>query len=220
MTPASSRPFTGPIGVLALQGDFAAHARALEACGAEVREVRLPEALGGLAGLVMPGGESTTLLRFLREHGFDRAIPRFLADGGAIYGTCAGAILLAKRVLAPEQWSLGLLDADIERNAYGRQADSYETDLRDVDPELLSGPGGPAGAPLPAVFIRAPRFRRTGPAVRVLASLGAEPVLVRQGSILAGTYHPELTGDLRVHRYFLGVARGEAVISRAVSCGR
>lgn len=192
-------------GVLALQGDFAAHARALEACGAAVREVRLAEELDGLAGLVMPGGESTTLLRLLLEHGFDRAIPRFLERGGAIYGTCAGAILLAKRVLSPEQWSLGLLDVDIERNAYGRQADSFETELTQADPALLAGAGGPAGAPLPAVFIRAPRFLRTGPSVQTLASLGSEPVLLRQGPILASTYHPELTSDLRVHRYFLDV---------------
>jgi len=192
-------------GVLALQGDFAAHARALAACGASVREVRLTEDLDGLGGLVMPGGESTTLLRLLREHGFDRALPRFLEGGGAIYGTCAGAILLARRVLSPEQWSLGLLDVDIERNAYGRQADSFETELTAADPALLQAEGGPRGAPLPAVFIRAPRLRRLGSAVRTLASLGEEPVLVRQGPILASTYHPELTGDGRVHRYFLGV---------------
>src|SRR5262245_5207004 len=110
MKPAPNPGPAATVGVLALQGDFAAHARALEACGASVREVRLPQQLEGTGGLVMPGGESTTLLRFLREHGFDRALPRFLEEGGAIYGTCAGAILLAKRVLAPEQWSLGLLD--------------------------------------------------------------------------------------------------------------
>src|SRR5262245_28604448 len=209
------------VGVLALQGDFAAHARALEACGAFVREVRLPEQLDGIGGLVMPGGESTTLLRFLREHGFDREIPRFLATGGAIYGTCAGAILLAKRVFSPEQWSLGLLDADVERNAYGRQADSFETELTLVDPSLLAEGGGPAGAPLPAVFIRAPRFRCTGAAVRTLASLGDEPVLVRQGPILASTYHPELTHDRRVHHYFLGTVVPEAARASmdAVSAG-
>jgi len=203
-----------PVGVLALQGDFAAHARALTACGAEPREVRLPEQLEGIGGLVMPGGESTTLLRFLREHGFDRALPFYLDRGGAIYGTCAGAILLAKHVLSPEQWSLGLLDVDIERNAYGRQIDSFETELTDVDPALLGQDGAKDAGALPAVFIRAPRFRRTGPEVRVLASLGKEPVIVRQKSILASTYHPELTDDLRVHRYFLDVVVAEAAGDR------
>lgn len=220
----NSASIPGPaatVGVLALQGDFAAHARALAACGASVHEVRLPAQLDGIGGLVMPGGESTTLLRFLREHGFDRALPRFLEGGGAIYGTCAGAILLAKRVLSPEQWSLGLLDVDIERNAYGRQVDSFETELSAADPALLEGEDGTAGAPLPAVFIRAPRFRRTGRGVRTLASLGEEPVLVRQGPILASTYHPELTGDLRVHRYFLGFVMREAAgaARRAVTAG-
>ena len=212
------------IGVLALQGDFDRHAKALARCGVQAVEVRKPEQLADVDGLIMPGGESTTLLRFLLEHGFDAALPRFLDTGGAIYGTCAGAILLAKRVLSPEQWSLGLLDADIERNAYGRQVDSFETELTDADPSLLAGEGGRAGAPLPAVFIRAPRFRRTGASVRILASLGDEPVIVRQGPILASTYHPELTQDLRVHRYFLETvmvdAAGAAQASRAsVSAG-
>lgn len=215
--PVSGRAAT--VGVLALQGDFAAHARALEACGASVREVRLPAEVEGIGGLVMPGGESTTLLRFLREHRFEGALPRFLDAGGAIYGTCAGAILLAKRVFSPEQWSLGLLDADIERNAYGRQVDSFETQLTDVDSSLLMGEGGPRGTPLPAVFIRAPRFRRTGASVRILASLGDEPVLVRQGPILASTYHPELTRDLRVHRYFLDTVVTDAARAARASRG-
>ena len=161
MTRGPHRPST--VGVLALQGDCAAHARALSSCGATVREVRLPEQLEGIGGLVMPGGESTTLLRFLREHGFDRALPAYLDQGGALYGTCAGAILLAKRVLSPEQWSLGLLDVDIERNAYGRQIDSFETTLPDADPavpgllvpvrrtvSLLSSPGSTPGLLPPA----------------------------------------------------------------------
>jgi 5'-phosphate synthase pdxT subunit len=195
------------VGVLALQGDFDAHARALERCGAAVREVRLPESLAGLGGLVLPGGESTTLLRLIREFGFDSALPRFVEEGGAIYGTCAGAILLASRVISPDQWSFGLLDVDIERNAYGRQVDSFETVLTEADPALLAGQDGSKGAPLPAVFIRAPRIRRTGGSVRVLANLGDEPVLLRQGAILASTYHPEMTSDTRVHRYFLDMAR-------------
>jgi len=206
--------------VLALQGDFDAHAKALARCGAGVVEVRLTGALEDVAGLVMPGGESTTLLRLMREHGFDRALPQFVEGGGVLYGSCAGAILLAARVVSPEQWSLGLLDVDIERNAYGRQVDSFETALTAAAPELLDAPGGPASEAIPAIFIRAPRIRRTGPAVRTLAALEDEPVLVRQGRILASTFHPELTGDDRVHRYFLGMiaaSRGVAAAARTAA---
>jgi 5'-phosphate synthase pdxT subunit len=195
------------IGVLALQGDFAAHGRALEACGAAPSEVRLIRELEGLRGLIIPGGESTTLLRLLREYGFDEALPRFVEEGGALFGTCAGAILLARSVSSPAQWSLGLLDVDIERNGYGRQVDSFETSLDDVDGELArerrAGEAVAMPPPLPAVFIRAPRIRRVGAGVAILAALRGEPVLVRDGPILAATFHPELTRDARVHRYFL-----------------
>lgn len=181
------------VGVLALQGDFAAHAASQRAAGAEdVREVRLPEHLEGLAGLVLPGGESTTLLRLLASSGLDRAIPRFHAGGGALFGTCAGAILLAREVVNPVQTSLGLLDATVSRNHYGRQVDSFETKVP------WSG-----GRPLPVVFIRAPAFLRTGPGVEVLASHDGLPVLVRGDRILAATFHPELTSDRRVHGMFL-----------------
>ena len=295
------------IGVLALQGDFEAHGKALVRLGFEAREVRLPSELEGLRGLIVPGGESTTLLRLMREYGFDEAIPRFAASGGALFGTCAGAILFARGVSSPAQWSLGLLDIDIERNGFGRQIDSFETRLTDVAPEILEtpafsradgeplqedaliraagascGPDALAQAPqslssrpmaavgprpqsrveefeapplqaarvgrggrrphraretppllprkrrceagwaaradegssapatepgdpasLRAVFIRAPRIRRVGPQAAVLASFEGEPVLVRQGRLLAATFHPELTPDPRVHSYFL-----------------
>jgi len=185
-----------PAGVLALQGDFAAHAAALRACGARAVEVRAPGDLEGLRALVLPGGESTTLLRLLASSGLDRAIPEFHARGGAILGTCAGAILLAKEVVHPAQPSLGLLDATVERNHYGRQVDSFEAEAPFGD-----------GKPLPLVFIRAPAFTRLGRGVETLVSHGGLPVLVRQGRLLAGTFHPELTEDRRVHRMLLDAAR-------------
>ncbi len=185
------------VGVLALQGDFAAHARALRAVGAEPVEVRLPADLAGCAALVLPGGESTTLLLLLAASGLDRAIPAFHRAGGALLGTCAGAILLAKEVTHPAQPSLGLLDATLERNHYGRQVDSFEAEA--------PFPGG--GPPLPLVFIRAPAITRVGRGVEVLVEHGGLPVLVRQGRLLAGTFHPELTDDVRVHRLLLDAAR-------------
>lgn len=187
------------IGVLALQGDFAAHAKALRRVGADAGEVRHARELADHDGLVMPGGESTTLLNLMRDEPWFDELRRFRDRGGAIFGTCAGAILLSKEVLRPEQPSLGFLDVTIERNAYGRQVDSFETSLR--VPEL--------GDPLTAVFIRAPRFRGVGSQVHVLAELGGEPVLVREGRILAATFHPELACDDRLHRYFLGMVEGD-----------
>ncbi len=181
------------IGVLALQGDFALHRRALERAGAEVREVRTPADLAGLDGLVLPGGESTTMLKLLEGTELEPALRRYAEGGGAVFGTCAGLILMAGRVRGPEQRSLNLLDATVERNAYGRQIDSFETDL----PWSVDA-GGVRG-----VFIRAPRIRDLGPGVEVLARRDGEPVLVRAGHLLAATFHPELTEDLRIHRYFL-----------------
>jgi 5'-phosphate synthase pdxT subunit len=181
------------VGVLALQGDFAAHGEALRAAGAAPVEVRVPADLKGCAGLVLPGGESTTLLRLLASSGLDRAIPEFPRKGGALLGTCAGAILLAREVTRPVQPSLGLLDATVERNHYGRQLDSFEASA--------PFPGG--GPPLPLVFIRAPAFVRVGKGVEVLLSHGGLPVLVREGRVLAATFHPEMTDDRRVHRLFL-----------------
>ena len=186
-------PHRPRVGVLALQGDFALHRRALEAVGAEVAEVRDPEDLKGLDGLVLPGGETTTMLRLMDGTAMEEAIRGFVRDGGAVFGTCAGLILLARRVSHPDQRALGILDAEVERNAYGRQIDSFETDL----------PWTEGTDRIRGVFIRAPRIREVGPGVRVLAAVEGEPVLVREGRVLAATFHPELTDDTRVHRYFL-----------------
>ena len=197
------------IGVLALQGDFEAHANVLRALGVEVRPVRRVADLGGLDGLVIPGGESTTLLNLMGDEPWFPALRRFHADGGAVMGTCAGAILVASRVLSPAQPSLGLLDATVERNAFGRQIDSIETRLH--APVL--------GGEIPAVFIRAPRLTEVGPGVAVLARHEGEPVLVSQGRVLALTFHPELTGDTRLHQHFLTMThatRGLATAGRAL----
>jgi 5'-phosphate synthase pdxT subunit len=184
------------IGVLALQGDFDAHLKVLRHLGAEACEVRRTSELFGLHGLVLPGGESSTLLNLMADEPWFPALRAFHARGGALLGTCAGAILLAREVRSPEQESLCLLDAVIERNAYGRQIDSFETVL----------PAPALGGTLSGVFIRAPRFRALGPGVSVLAQLQGEPVLVREGTVVAGTFHPELTGEGRLHRYFLDMA--------------
>jgi pyridoxal 5'-phosphate synthase pdxT subunit len=187
------------IGVLALQGDFVLHARALARCGetsgvaVEVVEVRKPEQLEGLDGLVMPGGESTTLLKLMDAWGFVPALEKFHAGGKPIFGTCAGLILLAREVTSPSQFSLGLIDVGVERNAYGRQRESFEAAL------AVDG----LDARFPGVFIRAPVVDRVGEAVEVLATHDGHPVLLRQGTIWAATFHPELSGDLRVHQRFL-----------------
>jgi 5'-phosphate synthase pdxT subunit len=186
------------IGVLALQGNFEAHHRMLRGLGVEAAELRLPSQLVGLDGLVLPGGESTTLLNLMQDGPWFGELRRFHERGGAWLATCAGAILLAREVRSPAQRSLALLDAVVERNGYGRQLDSFEAK---VEVEGLAGE-------LPAIFIRAPRFVELGPEVEVLARLRGEPVLVRQGMILAGTFHPELTDDDRLHRLFLEVAAG------------
>jgi len=180
------------VGVLALQGDFAAHAAALSRAGAAVAEVvRRPETLGSLDGLVIPGGESTALLRLMADEPWFESLGRFRERGGALFGTCAGAILLAREV-RPAQASLGFLDLSVERNAWGRQVDSFVAALE-----------SPLGL-LEGVFIRAPRLIATGPGVEVVARLpGGEPVLVRQGRVAAAAFHPELSGDTRVHRWFL-----------------
>jgi 5'-phosphate synthase pdxT subunit len=192
------------VGVLALQGDFAAHAAVLRDLGASVREVRRPEALAGLAGLVLPGGESTALLRLMEGDPWPDAITDLHRGGGALFGTCAGAILLARTVV-PEQASLGLLDAEVERNAYGRQIESFEAELE----------AAPPWGPLRGTFIRAPRFRAVGPGVEVAATLRGEPVLLRQGRVLASAFHPELGGGQAVHRAFLALATAEAPAASA-----
>jgi 5'-phosphate synthase pdxT subunit len=178
------------IGVLALQGAFREHAQVLRKHGAEVVEVRLPEELEGLDGLVVPGGESTTIMRLAKIYGLDEAIRRFR---GAILGTCAGMIVLDRQ-------HLGLADIEVDRNAYGRQVRSFEADVE------LAG----EDEPLRGVFIRAPRIRESGPDVEVLGELDGDPVLVRDGRLLLASFHPELTDDERVHELFLDVVREEA----------
>lgn len=182
-----------PVGILALQGDFEMHAQMLDRLGAPWKLVRHASELEEVAGLILPGGESTTMLKFFAHEGMGPAIKEFAA-GKPVFGTCAGAILLAKEVLNPAQEQLGLLDVSIERNAYGRQVDSS---VRYGEcPEL-------ADSPVEMVFIRAPIIRRVGEGVYVLGRCDGLPVLVEQGNILAATFHPELTQDETVHRYFL-----------------
>jgi 5'-phosphate synthase pdxT subunit len=178
------------IGVLALQGDFAAHSKVLREIGAEAVEVRSPSQMDLVDALIIPGGESTTMLKLIQEEGFAAPIKRFAESGKPIMGTCAGAILLARHVTGPEQPSLSLIDIGVERNAYGRQVDSFIA----MADSLLGD------EPMEAVFIRAPRIIRTGPHVRTLATVAGEPVLVQSGNIIAATFHPELSGDRRVHR--------------------
>ena len=183
------------VGILAIQGDFELHAKRLERMGAAWKLVKHASDLAGVGGLIMPGGESTTMLKFFANEQMGTAILEFAKTGNQIFGTCAGAILLAKDVLNPPQESLGLLDVGIERNAYGRQIDSS---VRQGDcPEL-------AARPVEMVFIRAPIIRRVGDGVRVVGRCDGLPVLVEQGNILAATFHPELTEDETIHRYFLG----------------
>jgi 5'-phosphate synthase pdxT subunit len=180
------------IGVLAIQGDYAAHAEALTQSGAEPVEVRNPEQLEELDGLILPGGESTTMLKFLERRGLFESLKEF-AVNRPVFGTCAGAILLARDVRHPKQRSLEILDAAVERNAYGRQIDST----------ILTQPTSLSGGPLEMVFIRAPRFVETGDGVEVLAEREGFPVLVRQGNLLAATFHPELSTDRRIHKLFV-----------------
>jgi 5'-phosphate synthase pdxT subunit len=182
------------IGVLALQGDFEAHQRALNRCGVESEQVRTPAQLDAIDGLIIPGGESTTMLKMLREENLLEPLRNFGA-GRPIFGTCAGAILLADEVSGPFQESLRLMDIGVERNAYGRQLDSRVV--------KLPPSGRLGGGELEAVFIRAPIIRRVGPEATVLASYAGDPVLVEQGRHLAATFHPELTADERVHQLFL-----------------
>jgi len=191
------------IGILAIQGDFDAHSQALQRVGAAFRLVRKEQELCGLAGLILPGGESTTLLKVLAEENLFEPIRQF-AQAHPVFGTCAGAILMADEVENPAQESLRLMRMRVRRNAYGRQlASSIQT--VEASPALDDGPE--SGTPLEAVLIRAPVIVEVGAEVEVLARLEGRPVLVRQGLYLAGTFHPELTPDARVHRYFCRMAR-------------
>jgi 5'-phosphate synthase pdxT subunit len=184
---------TAKIGILAIQGDYEAHAKALDRLGVEYTYMRRPDDLAGLAGIILPGGESTTHLKVMTEESLWNAVKKFAADGGALFGTCAGAILLAREVRGPAQASLGLLDISILRNAYGRQLASG----------VRTGPTKLRKEPLEMVFIRAPIIESVGPGVDILAEDAGHPVLVQQGRILASTFHPELTDDPVVHEHFL-----------------
>lgn len=188
------------IGVLALQGDFALHRAALARVGATTVEVRKPSELEQVSGLVIPGGESTTLLKLMDAWDFVPALEKFHAEAKPIFGTCAGMILLAREVVNPSQFSLGFVDMTVERNAYGRQRESFETEV--------AGDLGRGRVALRAVFIRAPRIRRMGPTVVALAERGGECVMARQGTVLVAAFHPELTADTAVHAYFAGMVRG------------
>ncbi|HWG51244.1 MAG TPA: pyridoxal 5'-phosphate synthase glutaminase subunit PdxT [Candidatus Acidoferrales bacterium] len=184
------------LGVLAIQGDYEAHKARLQELGANVTLVRKPEQLDAIDAIVIPGGESSTFLNFLAERGFLEKLKEFVRSKPT-FGTCAGAILLAKEVENPPQPSLGALDIRIRRNAYGRQIDSS---IREVTTQL-------SGGPLELVFIRAPKIVEAGKGVEVLAREGGDPVLVRQGKIMAATFHPELSPDTRVHQEFLKMVR-------------
>ncbi|HVG18846.1 MAG TPA: pyridoxal 5'-phosphate synthase glutaminase subunit PdxT [Blastocatellia bacterium] len=184
--------------MLAIQGDFAAHKRALARVGVCAVEVRRRADFERIDGLIIPGGESTTMLKFLLEEDLGNAIETFARSGRPVFGTCAGAILLAREVKNPGQPSLALIDIAVERNAYGRQVDSF----------IGAAEASMEGGPLEAVFIRAPKIIGVGPNVNTIATLGGGPVLVREGNILAATFHPELTPDPRTHNLFIEMAGG------------
>src|SRR6204780_1109960 len=189
------------IGILAIQGDYEAHAKMLDRIGVAHRYVRTSDDLNSLDGIILPGGESTTHLKVMTEEGLFEPLRKFGAAGGPVYGTCAGAILLAREVHGPPQASLGLLDASVLRNGYGRQLASdvhvVQTKLREQRIEM--------------VFIRAPIFETVGPKVEVLAEFGGHPILVRQGNILASTFPPELTEDPTIHEYFARMAKTKGI---------
>jgi 5'-phosphate synthase pdxT subunit len=184
------------VGVLALQGDFAEHEAILKRLGVETREVRLPADLEGLEGLIIPGGESTTITRLIAMYGLLQPIRDFAA-GRPVWGTCAGMIVMAKKATELDRETLDLMDIEVERNAFGRQVDSFETDI-----PIAEVPGGPVHA----VFIRAPVIRNAGERVKILAELDGQGIVAaRQGHLLVTAFHPELTGDARMHDYFLAM---------------
>ena len=199
--------FIPTIGILAVQGDFAAHAEMLHALGARTVEVRTVEDLESCDGLILPGGESTTQLQFLQEEGLFEAIRKFARERQPVFGTCAGAILLAKDVQHPAQESLGLMDMTVWRNAYGRQMAS----------DVFFGSSKLEPGPMEMVFIRAPIIERVGAGIAVLAEYGGKPVLVQKENLLAATFHPELTADSTVHKYFLDLVKKKAAEREAVS---
>jgi 5'-phosphate synthase pdxT subunit len=184
------------IGVLAIQGDFARHIAMLETLGVDAVEIRNADELSDLDGLIIPGGESTTMGKMLTWTGMLNAVHNFVNSGKPVYGTCAGVILLAKRIEGGDKSWLNALDITVARNAYGRQVDSFEAPI--ITPAL-------GDAPVPGVFIRAPVIRALGAGVQVLGSCEGQPVFIREGAILATTFHPELTSDTRVHAYFVSM---------------
>jgi len=188
------------IGVLALQGAAAEHIQMLSALGAEALPVRLPSELDGLDALIIPGGESTTISKLLSDYGLMEPIRRLAKKGFPIFGTCAGLVLLAKKVPNLQMESIGVMDIEVERNAFGRQVDSFEADLK--IPALHNGT-------FHGVFIRSPIIEKTERGVEVLCQLNGKPVAVRQGKLLACAFHPELTDDLRLHKYFLKLVTGD-----------
>ena len=188
------------VGVLAIQGDFAEHIAILCKLGVKAREVRLPEQLASLDGLIIPGGESTTLSRLMTIYNLREPVERMAAEGRAVWGTCAGMIMLSREITEQDPIPLGIMDIGVQRNAFGRQVDSFEQTL---DVSAL-GPD-----PFHAIFIRAPVIIRVGEAVEVLCALDAHrPVAVQQGNLMATSFHPELTNDYRFHSYFLKLAGG------------
>ncbi len=188
------------VGVLSLQGDFREHIAKIKECGANAIEIRLPGQLKDIDGLIIPGGESTTIKKLLVKYEFKEALDEFYKEGKPIFGTCAGLVLISGNIEG-EGKGLGYINIDVRRNAYGRQVDSFE--------EMVSLDFGEADEDrkFRAVFIRAPKIIRTGSDVRVIASLNGEPVLVKCGNIMAGAFHPELTGDLRVHEFFVNMIK-------------
>jgi len=189
------------VGVLAIQGDFAEHIAVLGKLGVTAREVRLPEQLDSLDGLIIPGGESTTLSRLMSIYNLREPIEKMAAEGRAVWGTCAGMIMLSREITEKDPVPLGVMDIGVQRNAFGRQVDSFEQALN------VSSLGG---EPYHAIFIRAPVIIRVGQGVEVLSALDDErPVAVQQGSLMATSFHPELTNDYRFHSYFLKLADGK-----------
>lgn len=198
------------VGVLAVQGDYQAHLDSLQCLGIKASQVRTPAELEGLNALILPGGESGAHIRILRENGLWEALHQFHAGGGALWGTCAGLILLARNVTGPVQESLGLIDIDVVRNGWGRQIDSFETGVpwaawgEEAGSESAGEPAGlKADESLRLVFIRAPRISRIGPGVTPLLRLDGEVIAAREGRVLVTTFHPEMTATPTIHRWFL-----------------